>query len=302
MAVAGIGFLSIVSEKCREFSDEPGASSKFSDARILDMIRRAWADVLDDINRVSSAKIRARIDIAVVADQREYALPPNIGQFLEFKKLSDDGYLEWEVLPNHPLSPWGPQFNIEGPMLYLDPKWRQGYTMRIDYVPTAEVPIFESLADVGDITASVIQPSVTTSNTVGTIDLRANAYLGYVVRILSDTLGFQQERVVSSQDSAAPARPILTVKPDWSPTPSDDGATIFEVVPQQAYRYQDLIALKAARFIASITGDRKRVETLQVEYRDSIRALRLREAQKEARIGQRFHRTTRGRGRWGKTV
>jgi hypothetical protein len=83
---------------------------------------------------------------------------------------------------------------------------------------------------------------------------------------------------------------------------TDDAATIFEVVPQQAYRYQDLIALKASRFIASITGDRKRVETLQVEYRDSIRALRLREAQKEARIGQRFHRTTRGRGRWGKTV
>ncbi len=300
MAVAGQGFLSLVSEKVREFSDEPGASSKFSDARILDMMRRAWADVLDDINRVSSGKIRARIDIAIVADQREYALPPNIGQFLEFKKLSDEGYLEWEVLPNHPLSPWGPQFNIEGPMLYLDPKWRQGYTMQIDYVPTAEVPIFEATAPAGGVTTSTIKPPA--SVTAGTVDLRPSAYLGYVVRILSDTNGAQQERVVSSQDSTTPIQPILTVKPDWSPALTDDAATIFEVVPQQAYRYQDLIALKASRFIASITGDRKRVETLQVEYRDSIRALRLREAQKEARIGQRFHRTTRGRGRWGKTV
>ena len=300
MTVAGQGFLAIVSEKVREFSDEPGASSKFSDARILDMMRRAWADVLDDINRVSSGKIRARIDIAILESQREYALPPNIGQFLEFKKLDSEGFLEWEILPNHPLSPWGPQFNIEGPMLYLDPKWRTGYTMRIDYVPTAEVPIFEATAASGGIAAGTIQPPATV--TAGTVDLRPSAYLGYVVRILSDTNGAQQERVVSSQTSAVPARPILTVKPVWSPALTDDAATIFEVVPQQAYRYQDLIALKASRFIASITGDRKRVETLQVEYRDSIRALRLREAQKEARIGQRFHRTTRGRGRWGKTT
>ncbi len=300
MAVAGQGFLSIVSEKIREFSDEPGASSKFSDDRILDMMRRAWSDVLDDVNRVSSAKIRARIDITIVADQREYSLPPNIGQFLEFKKLDSEGYLEWEVLPNHPLAPSGPQFNIEGPMLYLDPKWAKGYTMRIDYVPTAEVPIFEATAESGDVAAGTIQPPA--SVTAGAVDLRPSAYLGYVIRILSDTAGAQQERVISSQDSSTPARPILTVKPDWSPALTDDAATIFEVVPQQAYRYQDLIALKASRFIASITGDRKRVETLQVEYRDSIRALRLREAQKEARIGQRFHRTTRGRGRWGKTV
>ncbi len=304
MAVAGQGFLSVVSEKIREFADEPGTSSKFSDARILDMMRRAFADIIDDVNRASLEKIRARVDVTVVADRREYALPPYMGQFLEFKKLSDDGDIEWEEIARHPLSPWGPGFTIEGPLLRLDPVWRTGYTMRIDYVPTGEATIFEATAEaVGGVAgAGSATATMPTSITAGTIDPHQNAYLGYVLRVLSEDGGSNQERIITGEDrSGTYTEPIFTLKPGWSPAPT--GTIIIEVVPAYAYRFEDLVALRVARFIAGVTGDRDRWEALNLEYQDSLAKLKLRKSQAEGRRGHKFTRVVRGRrGRWGKTV
>ncbi len=300
MAVAGQGFLSVVSEKIREYIDEPGTSTKFSDARILDMMRRAFADIIDDVNRASLEKIRARVDVTVVADRREYALPPYMGQFLEFKKLSDDGDIEWEEIARHPLSPWGPGFTIEGPLLRLDPVWKTGYTMRIDYVPTGAAKIFETgTAQATTVTASTIKPGSAVD--AGAVDKHKNAYLGYIVRVLSDGTGTDQERVVSSEDRTTQAQPIFTVKPDFDPTPTS--TVLFEMLPAYAYRFEDLVALRVARFIAGVTGDRDRWEALNLEYQDSLAKLKLRKSQAEGRRGHKLTRVVRGRrGRWGKTV
>jgi hypothetical protein len=378
MAVSGVGFLATVSEKVREFISEPGPSSEFSDARILDMMRRAWADVMDDVNRVTSMGIRARIDLAVVADQREYALPP-FTRILEIKKLTDDGDLEWEITPKHPLAPTGPNFTIEGPMLRFDPNWDYGYTLQLVYTPSAEVEAIEATedelvkgtgtadadgttaqfdlsdgtpdlsgittatdwsirvadqtggiggSDIFDITAVNDTTDIVTVATVpdagtdkdweifmdtthvrydtavaGTRDTRANAYAGHVLKVLSSTEGTKQDRVVTAYSNTLGE---FTVAPAFSPSPGrrldPSNLLTFEVVPAHAYRFQDLIALKAARFIAAVKGDRDRFELLQTEYADAIRALRLQHANAEQRIGPHMTRVTRYRRRWGKTV
>jgi hypothetical protein len=300
MAVSGVGFLATVSGKAREFIDEPGTSSKFSDARILDMMRRALADVTRDVDRSSVTKIRARASFAVVADQREYVLPP-YSKFLELKKLNDSGELEWEIIPKNSLAPTGPGFTIEGPMLRFDPNWGAGYTLELVYIPARTTTIFEATAPASGVGASTI--TVPSSATEGTVNLYANAYLGWVVRILSDpTTGAVQDRVVYSQDDTTPGQPVFTVKPAWSPALTDDNTVVFEVVPDNAYEYEDLVALKVARFIAAITGDRDRLELIQIEYRDAMRALRLQAANAEQRVGPHMTRVTRFRSRWGKTT
>ena len=307
MPVAGIGFLSKVEAKIREFADEPGTSAKFSDTRILDMMRRAFSDIIDDVNRVSLEKIRGRVDIVVVADQREYALPPYMGQFLEFKKLDDDGHIEWEATARHPLSPWGPGFTIEGPLLRLDPVWKTGHTMRIDFIPTGEAPIYEATADNSTL-STVTSPTPSGTAIAGTVDGHENAYVGYVLRILapggvggvgSGAPRSLQERIIASQDDTG-TTPVFTVKPDFSPLPGDQ--PVFEVVPAYSYRFEDLVALRVARFIAGVTGDKDRWESLNLEYHDSLQKVKLRKATAEGRKGHKMTRRIRGRGRFGKTV
>jgi hypothetical protein len=136
----------------------------------------------------------------------------------------------------------------------------------------------------------------------GTLDAHQDAYLGYVLRILSEDGGSQQERVIFSEDrSVAHSTPIFTLKPGWNPLPT--GTVIFEIVPAYAYRFEDLVALRVARFIAGVTGDKDRWESLNLEYHDSLSKLKLRKATTEGRRGHKFTRVVRGRrGRWGKTV
>lgn len=296
MAVAGVGFLSSVTNKVREYTDEMGAAtSKFTDARLLTLVRRAYSDIIDEINRVSKGAIRARIDISVVSDQREYLLPPGIGRFLEFKKLDTDGNFLWEIEPRHPLAPFGPGFTIEGPMLRLDPVWKTGETMRVEYQPTAEATIFEATASAA--TANTI--STPASVTAGSVDTRTNAYLGWVLRILSDSGGGgNQDRVISSEDRTTASRPVFTVLPDFSPTPG--GSSVFEVVPAHAYRFEDLIALKVSRFVASVISSKK-AQGLQAEYADAMRSAKLAASKTESRHGIRWGYPVRGRRIPGRT-
>lgn len=302
MAVAGVGFLSSTVSLIRSWIDEPDVD-RFTDAAMLANILRAYADVLEDVNRVSTDVVRSRVDIAVVANQREYVLPPTVGRIVEFARVDTYGNIIEEAVPRGYLSGYGPNWTIEGPILRFDPVWQVGQTLRLTHIPNGEVAAFEGTVAAGGgangaITASTLTPPSTL--TAGTLDRRANAYVGYVLRVLSENGGTAQDRVVTAQDSTTPSQPVFTVKPDFSPTPTV--SVVFELVPSHAYRFQHLVALKVARLIAGVIGDRLRYQTLAAEYTDAMRHLMLSKAQAEGRVGQRMHRHVRGRGRIGKVL
>lgn len=297
MALSGVGFLKQTSDKVREYMDDSTAAVRFTDAQVTDTMHLKFQEVMEEINRVSLGKIRARLEITIAIDQREYVLPPGIGTFLEFKKLDTNGNPEWEMIADHPLSPQGPGFTIEGGILLrLDPQWSTGHTMTIVYTPNAECTMFEVSSTA--FTASTV--TVPASVTVGAVDFRPNGYLGYVIQIIDSVTGLsQQDRIISDQDNTTPGQPVLTVKPDFAPALS--GTEVFQVLPQYAARYQDMLALKVAGFYSSIRKNRESVEFLGFEYQKAQRALRLQQANIEGRRGHRFHRSIRGRRMLGKT-
>jgi hypothetical protein len=294
MALSGTGFLKRVTDKIRKFANDPTISKRFSDAELLDYIRTAWAEVLDEVNRMSTQKLKARINVTIIAGQADYVLPPTIGQFLLFEKIEAvTGRPEWEVIPNHPLAPYGPNFSIEGPVLHLDPLWQSGYTMRITYVPNAEATLFEASAIAWD-TTNGDDITIPATITDGSVDTRAKAYCGYVLRVLGASQSgkdFIQERVVTDYDNE---NLKLIFTPALSPIPTE-GTVTFEVVPAHAFRYEDAIALKVARRLCLAIRDRNHAEDLRVEYQDVMRSLRLGHAQTEGRTGQKFQRAVRGR-------
>ena len=297
MALSGVGFLKQTSDKIREYMDDSTGAVRFTDAQITDTMHLKFQEVMEDVNRVSTAKVRARMTIAIVGEQREYELPPGIGTFLEFKKLDTNGNPEWEIIADHPLSPQGPGFTIEGGVLLrLDPFWGTNHTMTIVYTPNAECTMFEASATVHSTSTLTVPSSVTE----GAVDVRPNSYLGYVLQIIDSVTGLsQQDRIISDQDNTTPGQPVFTVKPDFNP--ALDGTEVFQVLPQYAFRYQDMLALKVARFYSAIRKNEDSWKFLGFEYQSAQRSLRLQQANMEGRVGHRFHRSIRGRRQLGKT-
>ena len=288
MAFSGNGFIKRTGDKIREYVDDPDASAKWSDDQIKDQIQRAFADVYSDINRVSTCKVMARVTINILQDVAEYVLPPTIAQFLAIEERDDstDDFQRENLIPLDPLSPWGPGFTIQGSILVFDPRPTVSDTLRLRYIPSGEAPIFEGIA-AGTSTTTTID---TTSVTEGKRDLRDQAYGGYEVTQLNGSGEPLLHRQVTGYDGTtltiAPALPTA-----WT------GSETFEVVPMHAYRLEDVIALRVARFFGSISGDNERVVGLNNEYKDTLRTLRLDKAYMEQRVGQRFRRSIRGKRR-----
>lgn len=294
MALSGVGYLKRVTDHVRLFTDEAGADVKFTDANLVDFVRRCWADVQADVNRVSAFKPRARISITVVSDQREYALPPNVANFLSMEKRNavTDDYEGVEWAPNHPLSPSGPGFTIEGPMIRFDPVWRVGETVQFTYVPSAEIHPFEGTALAAGSTTTLAKTKTVVD---GTKDARPHAYNGYVYRLLDSSGNVTEERQITAYDGTDP-----TVAPALADAPAEDEK--FEVVPNHAYRFEHVVGLRVSRLIAALIGDADRAAMIQMEYREALRTVRLDLSQGEQRIGKQFYRRIRGRRRHlGKT-
>ena len=287
MAFAGNGFIQRTGDKIRLYIDDPDVSAKYTDANIKEAMRRAFADVYSDVNRVNSGKAWSSITVSVVKGTAEYELPPTISQFFAFEDRDNtDGNYQGEIIPLDPLHPVGPQFRIEPPIIRFDPMPQVDDILTLMYLPSGEAPIFEGVA-AGTSTTTTID---TTSVTEGQRDLRPNSYNGYTLTQLNATGQPLLHRKVTAYDATsltvAPALPAAWVSSET-----------FEVVPLHAYRLEDVVAYKAARTLSGTAGDAERQVALNFEYKDALRTLRLDMAYMEARVGQRMRRTIRHKRR-----
>jgi len=282
MAVAGVGFLSQVTNRIRKYCDDRGMSVKFSDAELLTYVQKACGTVFGDLNRADKFKPKARVPITFVESVQYYELPGNFGTFLALERLDPTtGEVLGEIIPRSPLHPRGPMIEFEENFLRTEPKW--GYTegpLYLKYVPRGDVTAFEAVG-------TAWSPAGVTVNTVvaGTVDRSRNAYVGYTLHTLTGA-PWEKRNVVTygaaTQEFAVePALTIVTGN--------------FEVVPSGAYQFMELIALRTAWFLAAITVDTPRRNSIMAEYTDTMRGYRLDRNNGEQRRGGKFERKTRGR-------
>lgn len=305
---SGIGYIAAVVKKVRKWVFDPATGGRFTDTEIIDYIRLAFEDVVAQINRASQKKLRSRIEIPIVGGTSYYSLPPTIGQFLAFEERDAvTGSLLSEIVPNHPLSPYGPNFTIEGPVLRFEPVPQENRTFTIVYVPNGSGSPFEAEAASNEHTSTTaLLPIGGPVDAAMFVDYRENAYAGYIFRSLSATYAgppahtIVQDRVVTGFTVYNGAqRAELTFKPALSPAPDVTQPMTFEVIPDHAYRMESLVALRVARFISSIMPDPQRRAGLDAEFVQQIRDTKLMRAQFDARKGQSFKRRMRGRRRLG---
>lgn len=263
------GFLRRVISMVRKATDQPEHNAKYDDNDLIAMMCVAWPAIWTDLRLVGDSTPVVRHDVTVVAGTQEYFLPPNVGSVERLYEVdADSGLPRGEVFPGSFYSPSGPGYKVEGNILRLTPKWTEGKTLRLEYLPNGELYPHEGGGDMESTSTFTMNNSELVA---GTIDRRPNAYAGYVLRVFTTSEPQEVvERVVySSEGMVLSFVPASTI--GFPPT---SGGLAYEVVPVFARQTEGVLALNIARQILSNEGDSARYKLATQQYREAVRAAR----------------------------
>lgn len=276
-SLSGSGFLSDCVTLVRQVTDEPSLLPKYTDADVVELVTSAMTVVMSEIHNNSDHNIINRFDIPLVPGQQSYILPPNVGEIWAVRKMSTTRPIIpiYEVWSDNHWSSHQSGFVIEYNEFRLLSDWRSTDTLELLYVPNGEAFMHKATATSVGANKIVFPSSVTD----GTLDTRANAYGGYLVRILSDTMGYVQERIVDTYNNVTRTATLTT---DWNPTPM--GTIVYEVLPTFSNIIKHCICLQAAMDVLSNEGNEKRLKTATGRYLVKIRALRQMITKKSSRF------------------
>jgi hypothetical protein len=168
---------------------------------------------------------------------------------------------------------------IEGNTIRLLRDWNDSETLEVLYVPNAETLIHDGSTSSATPSTIVLDESPTT----GSLDTRANAYEGYLVRVLTSTEGYVQERYISGYDNTTRT---ATVNVDFDPDPT--GTLTYEVLPAYSNMVKEVVILKVARSILSGESDPQRRHLLTRELQEKVRTLRMSVQHRIARFPNHF--------------
>jgi hypothetical protein len=277
-ALSGSGFLSDCVTLIRRMTDEPSLVPKYTDSDIVEQLTSAMSTVMAELHINSDHNILCRFDITLVSGQQTYILPPNVGEIWAVRKMSTVTPIRpvYEAWSDNHWSAHQSGFVIEGNEFRLLTDWRSTDVLEVLYVPNGESFMHKGTAQ--STTDSTI--TFATSATDGTLDTRANAYAGYLCRILEDTTGYIQERTI---DSYVNTTLVATLTTDFSP--SLTGSTIYEVLPTYSNIIKHAACMNAAMDILGNEGNKKRLQLLERRYLVKIRALRQLVSKKSSRFG-----------------
>jgi len=277
-ALSGSGFLSDCVTLVRRMTDEPSLLPKYTDADMVEHITSAMTVVMSELHNNSDHNIVCRFDITLVPGKQTYIMPPNMGELWAVRKMSTVTPIIpiYEVWADNHWSSHQSGFVLEYNEFRLLTDWRSTDVLEILYVPNGESFMHKATAT-SVAASSIVFPS---SVTDGTLDTRANSYAGYLVRILTDTTGFVQERIIDTYDNVTRTATVTTA---WDPLPT--GTVVYEVLPTFSNIIKHCVCQQAAMDVLGNEGNNKRLQTLVGRYLVKIRALRQMIGKKSSRFG-----------------
>jgi len=297
------GWLNRVGTKALRWADEPLTSSKFTDAVMLEQIQDSLAELFMDVTILSEGQPVVRYDITYVDGQQDYLLPPTVGNILMFSKRdATTDFLEWEVPPTQKWDPQSLGFYLEGNVLHFlhNNSWMDGDTLELWYVPNGECKPIECTIDDsnGSVTSSTtieLPPSGHANILAGELDMRENAYGGYMLRVLgaTDTAGGNKEQLIPITSSSIDTNiQTLTLRRPLSPDLTAETQGQIEVVPVFSRLFSDTLALHVARSLAVTTTSEKKLQLLSQRYIEKARAMRLQLTKWQTRYASRYDGNT----------
>lgn len=262
----------------REDTDEPTVNAKYTDARIIQLLEKAYILVVNEKNRNSKTPIVARITKTITSGQTVYTLPHTVGSVYGIYKLSDSGTgykVFYDSRSRH--NPLGRGMWIEGNSLYIQSTdmFNIGTELTIEYIPNGVARLHN-----GTCTLNADGTVVTFGATpnAGDLDTHIEAYAGSVFRLLKIdgtviTGNNMQEVPVTTYD-ADTRQATLAVALDPIPT-TDDGNIYYEVAPAISKGMDMVVATYASYRMEMKEGNRKRAAGLLDAFKNERRNVNL---------------------------
>jgi hypothetical protein len=273
LSSAAGNFISNLVALIRQGIDEPSVNAKYTDNDLLTLGCNAWTQIWTDLLAVEDHAPRGRITISIAKDTQNYVLPPNMERVERVYKLeATTGLPQWEIYPRGRFNPGGNGMIIEGNILRLTPKPDVAFDAVVDFIPGGSIAPVEGTCD----TVTTAGQMTIASITAGSEDYRANAYVGYMLRV-TDTNGFTDERYITgyTRDSSSST---LTFSPNLESDFIKGATDTFELVPQFGISTLALLATQVSRKIVAQEGNTKRFTLLTQLYREEMRNMRMKTA------------------------
>jgi len=271
-------------ERARGYTDDTGG--KYSDDYLMKhKVMPEFVNVWSRIAQTVSNPILMKFDITLNGTQSQFMLPPHVQEVWALRQYNDNGSLKNDWKPGSPWSSSLGGWRLEGNMLTLDPPPSSGNTdtWTVLYLPSGDfLPHYATDGYVGEVESSLSSDDavgtektfkLSASPALGLLDLRPNAYVGAMLRILNRSTGTQivEERIIASYD--VEDRQLEVTRP-WT-FHGDAAATItYEIVPAGM---QSLAQAVAGRVAISMGVDKnvsaKMMQYLDREYRFALKTV-----------------------------
>lgn len=233
-------------DRVRQLVNEPEVDGMtdariMSDALVPSMVELWSRLVLSD----SGAPIMA-MDLTVAAGTTRYQLPPTMAEVLRVGKRDTNGRQVRDWRPEGIYSPWGPGWRVERNLIVFEPSMPTDTEWTVDYIPSGDVLAHYSAAG-GTLDAGLDDLTLASSPTLGTLDRRANAYAGNVLRLIPGS-GVVEERVISAYNASTG---VATVYVPFEYATAG-ASKAYEIVPWQwSQGVWDAVAARAAVKVAT---------------------------------------------------
>lgn len=263
-------FLTRAIADVRESTDEPTTKGKYTDARIIEHLEKAYILVLNEKNRNSRTPAVAKINKTIASGITAYVLPHTIASVHGiYKTDTSGGKVFYDSRSKY--NTFGRGMWIENQTLHIQSTDMYGIDteITIEYVPSGIARLHNGLCTLnsdGDVATLGATPNV------GTLDTHHEAYAGSIFRILgADTTGdYLQERIITAYDETTRE---ATLDVALSPIPT--GNIYYEIAPAISKGMDTIVALYAAYRLTATEGNTKRASSILKAYRNELRNVRL---------------------------
>jgi hypothetical protein len=275
--------LKTIIERIRGFLDDPDLEAKYSDDYIVrHIISPAYASVLSRVNNSATNPVIQNVTFPLVKNQKDYQLPPAVGEVLRLAISDEAGRVIQEAMPRGFWNLRGPNWQIQGNMISFTPLPPETYTnMELWYIPSGDYKPFYSLggadhqlaADTdGNLTQITI--NVSTAASVGEVDRRPSAYVGQMLRIIpTSTSGVIEERVIGTWAQVSGTSWKATVRKGFT-SQTAGNMPPFEIAQEGSENMFEAVAAAGALKLATyrrLNGEH--FGMIQAAYRDAMKTL-----------------------------
>lgn len=270
-------FLSRAIVDTREATDEPAMAAKYSDARIIEHLEKAYILVLNEKNRNSRTPAVAKINKTIASGVTAYAIPHTMGSIHGIYKADDSGCKVFYDSRSK-FNPLGQGIWIENQTLHIQTTgmYGLGTEITIEYIPSGIARLHNGICTVENAAGTIVKFGATPN--AGTLDTHHEAYTGSIFRCLgvdgTVVVGnYLQERIITAYDETTRQ---ATLDVPLSPIPeTNDGNIYYEIAPAINKGMDTVVALYAAYRIMATEGNAKRASSILKAYRNELRNVRL---------------------------